>query len=133
MTCCWTSPTENSAVPHWLAIYELSIAERGPFSGGSPNQGHHNLSEDEHQQKRGASPVSIQKNTDNDSTLLLRFLVILVLAHEGAKVHGHPRPAASLNTLKSQHSALHPGAQVFGPLGLASGPIPISQPGLHPL
>ena len=37
-----------------------------------------------------------QEDTDNDSILLLRFLVIMVLAHEGAKIHVHARPATLL-------------------------------------
>ena len=37
-----------------------------------------------------------QVDTDNDSLLLLRFLVILTLAHEGAKAHGASPPASFL-------------------------------------
>ena len=37
-----------------------------------------------------------QQDTDNDSILLLRFLVIIVLAHEGAKQHDLSRPATML-------------------------------------
>ena len=37
-----------------------------------------------------------QQDTDNDSILLLRFLVIMVLAHEGAKQHDLSRPATML-------------------------------------
>ena len=35
-------------------------------------------------------------DTDNDNLLLLRFLVILTLAHEGAKTHGASPPASFL-------------------------------------
>ena len=37
-----------------------------------------------------------QVDTDNDSLLLLRFLVLLTLAHEGAKAHGASPPASFL-------------------------------------
>ena len=52
-----------------------------------------------------------QQDTDNDSILLLRFMVIMVLAHEGAKQQDLSRPATMLEhpeALRTQFSAHHP-------------------------
>eukprot|EP00435_Cladocopium_sp_Y103_P060109 s690_g21.t2 len=43
-----------------------------------------------------SNTASEQEDTDNDSILLLRFLVLLTLAHEGAKMRGFPSPASFL-------------------------------------
>ena len=59
-----------------------------------------------------------QVDTDNDSLLLLRFLVILTLAHEGAKAYGASPPASFLEHPKIQRNAQtrlrHTDARVSG-------------------
>eukprot|EP00435_Cladocopium_sp_Y103_P018030 s1944_g4.t1 len=43
-----------------------------------------------------SNTASEQEDTDNDSILLLRYLVLFTLAHEGAKMRGFPPPASFL-------------------------------------
>ena len=100
-------PCRASSGPYWAA----PTAAHGPSFDGSTSQALLNQSRGRHPDLTWGLPgirQEEQQDTDNDSILLLRFLVIIVLAHEGAKQHDLSRPATMLEhpeALRTQFSA----------------------------
>ena len=103
MICSLENPTAPFAEEPCRATSEYLEGGRtagpGQSSDGSRNRVHLFPSGTGRQPTHGGFPALThqdQVDTDNDSLLLLRFLVILTLAHEGAKAHGASPPASFL-------------------------------------